>query len=451
MDPATLLVTILFTALFVGIASVVLFKNGRMTASTKGRRLLQRAQATLRRNPQDRNAMANIADLYYKAEEWRAAYQVYFALYGDQAVVGAFNTQAFQQYLQYAIAAYRDHRIDHAYRLLSQAKRSGIGSFEYYKYFGLCAYEKKEFPLALSCFQSAHELQPTDLTTRTRIALTHYQLGNISYARGKLQALSGVGHDPDVQYALGNIYLLAGEQKEAVATFSQLAKINSHAVSALIMLGDISHKQRNLSQALSYYTRASKLSARVGTTLEVEILHKISLLLVELNKSTTALKHLREIELLSPDYKNTRQLIARISLLLEDSTMKQYLRSPAGRFHNIANTLIPLLLRAPVSNITTLHSDHSTYQDYRVQMAFGARHTTEKILFRFVRTQGISGELSLRDFYEKMNAERFARGVFVTAGQFSDEAQNFAVTKTITLYSGDRLRVILKNFKQPPA
>lgn len=451
MDPVTLLFTVLFTALIAGIALVVLFRRGRVAASTKGGRLLQRARAALRRNPNDRNAMANVADLYYKAEEWQSAYQMYLKLYGNKAVAGASSTQAFQQYLQYAISAYRDNHIDQAYNLLSKARASGIGSFEYHKYFGLCAYDKKEFPFALSCFQSAHELKSTDLATRTHIALTHYHLGNIQYARSRLQALSSAGYEPDVQYALGSIYLSDGDYKSAIAIFSQLTKVNSHSASAFSMLGDVSHKQHDLTQALNYYTRASKISAHADTTTKADILYRMSLLLVELNRSAAALKQLREVDLISPDYKNTRQLISRISTLLEDSTMNQYLRSSSRQFHDIANTLIPLLLHNQVADIETLHSEVGTYQDYRVNTESGVRHASENVLFRFIRTQGVSGELSLRDFYERMNAEHFTRGVFVTAGQFSGEAKNFAATRTITLYAGDRLRVVMRRSEQPSA
>ena len=47
------------------------------------------------------------------------------------------------------------------------------------------------------------------------------------------------------------------------------------------------------------------------------------------------------------------------------------------------------------------------------------------MLFRFLRTGGSVGELMLRDFAARMKEVRAGRGVFLAAGDFSEQARAF--------------------------
>lgn len=442
-----ILLVAVFTLFLFALVLGVFFLSRTRTKSTgkpRNSRALHKAQAELKRNPNSRSAMVMIANLYYQQEDWIDAHYAYRQLYGDRFAEVSPLPQEFERCLHYAIAAYKSKDVDHAHRLLAQLKQIGQQSFEYHKYIGLCAYHKHEFSPALSAFKSAYRLKASDIEVRKYIAFTDYQLGNANEARTKLEVLNGIEHDPDVQYILGSIYVHKGEYVQATRIFSKLAKIDSHTASALIMLGDIAEKQHDLSKSLEYYTRASKITNLTGAEIEVGVLYRMSMLLMEMGKSPAALKRFREVDRLQPDYKDARAHIAKLNFSLEHKALGRYLSASQKGFSEIVSTLIPRILRVSPSEVTPLNDVRSSWYDYSVTIPSADKRRSETVLCRFARTQSDSGEVLLRDLYDKMHAGRFARGVFVTAGQFTVTARRFASTRTIALCDSDQLQSLLK-------
>ena len=58
---------------------------------------------------------------------------------------------------------------------------------------------------------------------------------------------------------------------------------------------------------------------------------------------------------------------------------------------------------------------------------------SDLILFRFIRSQGTVGELSVRDFHARVKDVKAGKGYCITAGVFSEEAKRFVEARLIDL------------------
>lgn len=449
MDPVVVLLVMLFTLLFLCVVygAVRIFKGVKKRSGRKVR-LLHKVQTELKRNPHDRVAMNDLAELYYREKEWTSAQHAYRALFGENPLATVLTAREFEQRLNYAISAYMSKDINHAHSLFVRLGTSKHTSFEYYKYYGLCAYERKDFAAALSNLRSAQSAVPDDRVVRKYIAFTYYKINRLPTAQSQLEAISVTDTDPEVQYMLANIYFKGGARDKALEMFSRVVKSELHTVVALVAIAEIYRNENNIPKALDYYTRALRASDLSGSTLEVGVLYSLSTLLIEMNKSKTALKHLNRIEKLQPNYKDTRALISELTFSVDHRTLDHYLQSSAVELESIASKIIPLLLRRPISNIAARVASNQRYHDYGVSIQTGSARETSKVLVRFARAQKVIEEPALRELYGRMNDGRFIRGVFVTAGHFSQEAQHFVSSRAITLCSGDTLRPLLERIVQ---
>jgi restriction endonuclease Mrr len=67
------------------------------------------------------------------------------------------------------------------------------------------------------------------------------------------------------------------------------------------------------------------------------------------------------------------------------------------------------------------------------------------VLFRFMRTTNQVGDIVLRELYAKLKEVRAGRGFCVTAGTFSESAQEFVEARLIDLVEKEQL---LKQMKE---
>ena len=70
---------------------------------------------------------------------------------------------------------------------------------------------------------------------------------------------------------------------------------------------------------------------------------------------------------------------------------------------------------------------------------------SDLILFRFIRSQGTVGELSVRDFHARVKDVKAGKGYCITAGLFSEEAKRFVEARLIDLIEKQSLMETLNS------
>ena len=150
----------------------------------------------------------------------------------------------------------------------------------------------------------------------------------------------------------------------------------------------------------------------------------------------------KEINTLEPNYKDVSEKIGQfrevntsrflqVFLMGASSEFITLCRRIASRYHANANTkLINISLRKGEYADILAHVRTPQWED--------------QVLFRFVRSQGVIGELLLRDLYIHAKDIRAPRAVCVSAGTFSEQAQGFVEARMIDLVEKDNLIKLLK-------
>ena len=67
------------------------------------------------------------------------------------------------------------------------------------------------------------------------------------------------------------------------------------------------------------------------------------------------------------------------------------------------------------------------------------RQWEDLILFRFIRSNGQSGELMMREMYSRIKELKAGRGICITAGDFSEGARDFVEARLIDLVEKEEL------------
>jgi restriction endonuclease Mrr len=70
---------------------------------------------------------------------------------------------------------------------------------------------------------------------------------------------------------------------------------------------------------------------------------------------------------------------------------------------------------------------------------------SDVIMFRFIRTQGSVGELTVRDFQSHLKEVKAGKGICISVGAFSEEAKRYTEARLIDLIEKAQLQAILNH------
>jgi hypothetical protein len=96
--------------------------------------------------------------------------------------------------------------------------------------------------------------------------------------------------------------------------------------------------------------------------------------------------------------------------------------------------------RVKITDITVVKNE---YADILAEVE--TKKWQDQILFRFIRSTGSVGELTLRDLYAKIKEKKAGKGYCLTAGGFSEEAKRFVEARLIDLVEKDSLNKVLNS------
>jgi hypothetical protein len=99
----------------------------------------------------------------------------------------------------------------------------------------------------------------------------------------------------------------------------------------------------------------------------------------------------------------------------------------------------------PRSNIKIVNISVNTNQWADILAEVDTPKWSDLIMFRFIRTQGSVGELTVRDFHSHLKEVKAGKGICITVGTFSEEAKRYTEARLIDLIEKDRLTAILNS------
>ena len=445
----SILIAIIVAASLILILSLIVGKgnSGIKREEKKGKprnnsAILKDASKKLLHDPNNVPALTAAGEIYYTTQNYKKALAIYQRLLGLQKVHPQIDEK--QTSLRYGICCFYQENYDNAIKALSTVLRLEIQNYEANYYIGKCLMKKQDYEKAISMFKRAAKINPEKTEIIKDLA---YSLFFAKKYRESLAYLKKtVELDPENKEAIfyfATAMNEAGYGEKALKLFVHLRTNPIFGARACLAAGTIHDKLNAPDKAVQDYEIALKLE-NVDQETKLSIFYKLAQLLLSQKNISKALTYLKQIQSISPDYRDVPALISRYQELNQNSNLQVYLMSGTSDFVALCRKFISGYY--PNSNIK-VEDINVTSERVEILCEVQSVRWQDTELFRFYRSTGSIGELYVRDLHSKIREIKCDKAFCVTAGTFTEEAKKYIDGRPIDLIEKADLVKVLKKIE----
>ncbi len=345
--------------------------------------------------------------------------------------------------LRFGISAMECEAWEEAQMALKMAQSFNPDSFEVNANLGRLEFLQKNYSRAVPSLKTALKSQPEHEESLRYLGQSLYRLKRYSEAVPYLrQAVTNQPNDKESLYALGRCLYYVDKLDMAQKIFHFLRTDPQWGPSASLYSGTIFAKRRDWENALNDYTIGIR-HADISPQILLELKYRMAEAFNQTQKLDRALALLNELYEEAPGYKDVAAQIKRYRELNSNKNLQIYMLSPTNDFIPLCQKIVYAVYpKAQISfNNATVQKDE--YVDLLTEVV--TDRWEDAVLFRFMRTEGLVGELFVRDMYAHTKELHAGRGFCFTTGFFSPEASRFAEARLIDLMDKAALMKVLKS------
>ena len=439
--------TVVIISLFIIIAVVAVATvamtglKGRETLSVGKKNkaaAIREATKRLAQNPNDSAALLTVGDIYFQDQDWEKAYASYAPLL-DQ-MDARIPSEQFEISLRYGISALKTDRLVEAKKGLLLAKNINPNHFEINYNLGYIYYIQKEYEKAVPFLRKALITQPDNVTALKYLGYTLQSLRKYQEALPSLKKVLDVQPDnKDALFAMGECFYEVGSNDQALKIFTHLRVSPEIGSRASLYAGLIRMRANQLDKAIEDFEIGLKHDS-IPLDIMNELRYNLAAARIKTQDLQKALVQLKEIQTVSPGYKDVASLIMRYQELNQNKNLHTYLMSGQSEFVGLCRRIVSRFFpnaKVKILDISVL----ATYTDIVAEI--DTPKWADLVIFRFFRSQGSVGELVLRDFHGRIKEMKAGKGICMTAGTFTEEARRFTEGRPMDLFDKNRLNKVL--------
>jgi tetratricopeptide (TPR) repeat protein len=433
------IVVVIVVILFFSIALSVVFsaKRGDVRRSSRGKRLqakdrpqvLKEANRRLASNPKDLEALVALGGIAWDDQDWERA----FKIYGTIAEAGAGNPDVneFEANERYGIAALKLNKDDVAYHGLMIARSINQDDFEVNYNLGVLEYQQKAFEKAVILLKQAVAAQGDHAAALRYLGNAYFKVKSYKEALVALRrAIDLEPDDKEALFAAAECYYELGNLDQALKIFTHLRADPALGPSASLFAGTVHLNQRLYERAMADFEIGLKhQNAKLDTVIELK--YRLAAAALKMQDISKAVSLLNEIQAMYPNYKDVPALLVGYRELNSNRNLQTFLLGTASDFVTLCRKIALLYFPKAKVKITDISVQGNDWADILAEIE--TSKWSDLILFRFIRSQGTIGELSVRDFHARVKEVKAGKGYCITAGVFSDEAKRFVEARLIDL------------------
>ena len=402
--------------------------------------ILKQTNKRLAQNPKDVGALSELADLYYREEDWEKAFKTYDALL--QLAPSNDQVDEFEVTLRHALSAMREGHLNEAYKGLLLARQTKPDLFEISYNLGYLEFRRRNYEKAVSLLREASSQQPEHGGTLRYLGQALFRMKEYKNALATLRrAVDQEPGDKESQFALAQCYYELGQQEQALRIFSHLRADPTLGPSASLRAGLIRLQQKKYEEAIRDFEiglRHESLKPEV----ELELRYRMANAYTRNQQVEKAAQVLREIHAIKPDYKDVATQLGRAEELSSDRNLQTYLIGPSSDFVSVCRRIVAVYFSNAQVKLEDIHVESNQHADLLAEVE--TRNWQDLILFRFIRHSGNIGELMLRDFHTRIKEVKAGRGICFCAGEFTDGARAFVEARLVDLHDKSELQKYLQ-------
>lgn len=446
MNSTITIVSVLFGLALASLLMLLLTKKKDGSTDKKPLRrdrsaIIKSATQKLSQNPRDIQALSSIGDLYYEEQNWEKALGAYSSLMNlIPTHPGAINE--FECFLRHGICAIKLKRFDTAFKSLLSARKYNASNPELNYNLGYLFFLQKEYDKAVSPLRIALSANPDNIQARRCLGLVLQKMNHYREALSLLsKVLESFPEDKEVLFSMAECFYETGSMEQSLKIFVHLRADPVFGPQAALYSGII-HSQADMNEKAVEDFEIGLRHPNVPSAIAVELRYRYALLLIKMQELSKATVLLKDIQKISPGYKDSHALITRYQELNQNRNLQVYLMSGQNDFTMLCRKIVSQFYKNARVKVT----DISVQGDYTdIVTDIDTPKWADVVIFRFFRSQGTIGELALRDLYGKIKDLKAGKGICFSAGSFSDESRRFIEGRPIDLYNKESLKRILDN------
>jgi tetratricopeptide (TPR) repeat protein len=429
-----IVVVVLVFAIVISVAFSA--KKGEVSGGAKKRpkdkaQVLKDANRRLASNPKDIEALSAIGSMAWEEQDWDRAFKAYETI--AEAGTGNPDVNEFEANLRYGISALhlKPVRGEDAYRGLMVARSLKQDDFEVNYNLGVLEYQNKAYEKAVLLFRQATAAQPDHAAALRYLGNSHLKVKSFKDALLALRkAVDLEPEDKESLFAAAECYYELGNLDQALKIFSHLRADPVLGPSACLFAGTVHLNQRLYERAVADFEIGLK-HQNVKTDTVLELKYRLAAAALKMQDIGKAVSLLNEIQSIHPNFKDVPALLIKYKELNSSRNLQVFLLGMTSDFVTLCRKIALMFFPKAKVKITDISVQGNDWADILAEVE--TTKWSDLILFRFIRAQGVVGELSVRDFHARVKDLKAGKGYCISAGTFSDEAKRFVEARLIDL------------------
>ena len=410
-------------------------KNRRKYEGKSKTAIIKDANKKLASNPKDPNALMAIADVNFGDNNFSKAMKTYRMLV-DLCGVNP-DLDEYKINLHYGICAMEEKIYKEAYKSLLLARSTKPEDFQTNAYLGKIEFMMKKYDKAISYLLYALRIKPDHTESLRFLGMSYFKVKKYKEAVSRLnKAVSGHPDDKESLFALAISCNESGRVEHALKIFSHLRPDPVWGPKATLYSGTLHTKMRKFDKAIIDYEIGLK-HENIPDDILLELKYRLAGVYSSQGQLEKALEVLRDITRINPSYKDIQPQIRKFRELSSNKNLQIYLNAPSTDFVSLCRNITAIVIKNTKVNIVDVSFENSEYVDIIAEVR--AQKWEDLILFRYVRTEGMVGQMMVRDLYEQIKELHAGRGFCFSAGGFTENAEQWVEARLIDLISKDKL------------
>ncbi len=402
--------------------------------------IIREANKRLAQNPRDPEGLAAMGNLYYQEQDWDKAYATYEVLVDLAPTTGKLNE--FECALRFGVAAIKTNRIQEATKGLLLARKLKPDHFEVNYNLGYICYLQKDYEKAIPFLKQSLLGETENVLAERYMGFSLHKAHRYREALAYLKkALDLAPDDKEALFAMAECLYESGAVDRALKIFSHLRPDPVMGPQAALYSGVI-HSQTNQGDKAVIDFEIGLKHENIPPEIANELRYKLAVTLIKTQDLGRALVILKEIQKITPGFKDVPSLIVRYQELNQNKNLQVYLLAVQSEFVSLCRKIVIQFFPGAKVKIT----DIAIFADYSDIVAeIDTPKWSDVVIFRFFRSQGSVGELLLRDLHGRIKDMKAGKGICLSAGTYTDESRRFTEGRPLDLYDKDRLNKILNS------
>ena len=333
--------------------------------------------------------------------------------------------------------------MEDAYRGLMVARTIRQDDFNVDYNLGVLEYQKKAYEKAVSLLTQAVSSQPENAVALRYLGNSYFKIK--SYKEALIALRKAIDYEPEDKeslFAAAECYYELGNLEQALKIFTHLRADPVLGPSASLFAGTVHLNQRLFERAVADFEIGLRhQNAKLETVVELKYrLAAASLKMQDIGRAVTLLN---DVQLVYPNFKDVPALLIKYRELNSNRNLQTFLLGTMSDFVTLCRKIALLFFPKAKVKITDISVQGNDWADILAEIE--TSKWSDVILFRFIRSQGTVGELSVRDFHARVKDVKAGKGYCITAGIFSEEAKRFVEARLIDLIEKQALMQILNS------